>query len=307
MARGLSVFDVSALSRVGSRGRAIVLLVALLGGYGALPAAAGQDDDGSRSSAGPQQAAGLPDTPNYNGLDYTRPQQSAELRLRFQTSSSPTSETDKEQLFLKVSTKIDLPEQWKLALLGQVQLADKQVTNFAPPGTSGDAGFGNSVLQAAFIRTIDAHWAAGFGARLVAPTAEDSLGSGKWVIMPGAGVRYSFLEFNADTYFVPVLRWAMSFAGDPAGRRINEPQIAPTFNIGLPNSWFVTLYPSNDIRINFGDPVAGQTGRLFLPFDAAIGRELTDRIIALLEVSVPIIKDYPVYNFKTELRMSVKF
>jgi hypothetical protein len=36
----------------------------------------------------------------------------------------------------------------------------------------------------------------------------------------------------------------------------------------------VTFYPSNDIRINFGDPISGQTGRLFLPFDAAIGREM---------------------------------
>ena len=307
MARGLSVFDVSALSRVGSRGRAIALLVALLGGYGALPAGAGQDDDGSQSEVGPQQAAALPDSPNYNGLDYTRPQQSAELRLRFQTSSSPTSETDKEQMFLKVSTKVDLPEQWKLALLGQVQLADKQVTNFAPPGTSGDAGLGDSVLQAALIRTIDSHWAAGFGARLVSPTAEDSLGSGKWVIMPGAGVRYSFLEINPDTYFVPVLRWAMSFAGDPTRRRINEPQIAPTFNIGLPDSWFVTFYPSNDIRINFGDPIPGQTGRLFLPFDAGIGRSITEKITVMLEISVPMIKDYPVYDFKTELRFAVKF
>jgi hypothetical protein len=75
----------------------------------------------------------------------------------------------------------------------------------------------------------------------------------------------------------------------------------------LPSRWFVTLYPSYDIRINYGDPASGQTGRLFLPLDAAIGRKLSDDVLVSLEVGVPIIKDYPVYNFKTELRLAVKF
>ena len=139
------------------------------------------------------------------------------------------------------------------------------------------------------------------------PLRRNSLGNGKWEVMPGFGVRYSFLEINRETYFVPVLRWAVSFAGDPSRRNINEPQIAPTLNIALPERWFVTFYPSNDIRINYGDPVAGQTGRLFLPFDAAIGRNITDRVTAYLEMSVPMISNYPVYKFKTELRISVKF
>jgi hypothetical protein len=69
----------------------------------------------------------------------------------------------------------------------------------------------------------------------------------------------------------------------------------------------VTFYPSNDIRINFGDPISGQTGRLFLPLDMSIGREVTDSLTISLEAGVPIINDYPVYNFKTELRMVMKF
>jgi hypothetical protein len=141
----------------------------------------------------------------------------------------------------------------------------------------------------------------------VAPTAADTLGSGRWQIMPGFGVRYSFLEIGPETYFVPQVRYAMSFAGDPSRRNINQPQIAPTLNIGLPDHWFVTFYPSNDIRINYGDPVSGQTGRLFLPFDAAVGRKVTDSLTVTLEFGVPLIKDYPVYNFKSELRISAQF
>jgi hypothetical protein len=59
-----------------------------------------------------------------------------------------------------------------------------------------------------------------------------------------------------------ILLVAISFAGDPSRRNISEPQIAHTLNLGRPRQWFVTLYPSYDIRLNFGDPVSGQTGRL---------------------------------------------
>jgi hypothetical protein len=157
------------------------------------------------------------------------------------------------------------------------------------------------------IRTLSNRWAYGFGARLVAPTATDSVGTDRWQIMPAAGIRYSFLEINADTYFVPVVRYAISFGSNPTARTIREPQIAPTLNIGLPDNWFVTLYPSNDIRINFGTPISGQTGRLFLPFDTAIGKKVTDNLIVSLEGSVPIVKDYPVYDFKIEMKVTWQF
>jgi hypothetical protein len=69
----------------------------------------------------------------------------------------------------------------------------------------------------------------------------------------------------------------------------------------------VTLFPSYDIRINYGDPVSGQTGRVFLPADVAIGRKITDDLMISLEISVPIIKDYPVYDFKIETRTVFRF
>jgi hypothetical protein len=47
--------------------------------------------------------------------------------------------------------------------------------------------------------------------------------------------------------------------------------------------------------------------RLFLPFDAAIGREMKNNWVISLEAAVPIIKDYPVYNFKAGLRIVRRF
>jgi hypothetical protein len=103
------------------------------------------------------------------------------------------------------------------------------------------------------------------------------------------------------------MRYAMSIPGNPGARRISEPQIAPTLNIDLPGPFFVTLYPSHDIRINYGAPISGQTGRLFLPFDALVGVRLSDKVQLSLEGSVPIVKAHPVYNFKAETRLRIVF
>jgi len=285
------------------------LVAALLPVSGILALYALRADADPQPQPIPQQSADSSDPdeePSNNGLDFTRPQRGFETRFRDQTSGT-TSRTDRETLYLRATTRIDLGSGWTLGAFGQMSVLNKTVTSFDPESSTSEAGIGDSTFQAALIYAVDQHWAWGIGARLVDPTAADSLGSGKWQIMPGFGVRYSFLEFGPDTYFVPVVRYAMSFAGNPTARTISEPQIAPTLNIGLPDRWFVTFYPSNDIRINYGQPVSGQTGRLFLPFDAAIGRKVTKNLVLSLEASVPIIKDYPVYNFKTEFKVAVNF
>ena len=56
---------------------------------------------------------------------------------------------------------------------------------------------------------------------------------------------------------------------------------------------------SSAARIAYGDPIPGQTGRLFLPVDLMVGRDVLQDVTLSLELSVPVIKDYPVYNFRT--------
>jgi len=259
--------------------------------------------DGSTDGAG--RTDSLQDQDN-NGQDFTRPQRSFEFRPQFRTSSGSSSQTDRWIELLRYNSRLELGGGWRLGYFVQLPLEEKTVDSFNPPNVSNETGLGGAAAQAALIRTIDRYWAFGFGARVVAP-GDDMIGSGKWQVMPGFGVRYSFVDLGPDTYFVPVIRYAVSVAGDPTRRNISEPQIAPTLNIGLPDRWFMTFYPSNDIRINFGDPVSGQTGKLFLPFDAAIGRSVTDHLVVSFEASAPIIDAYPVYKFKAELRVVVKF
>ena len=47
--------------------------------------------------------------------------------------------------------------------------------------------------------------------------------------------------------------------------------------------------------------------RLFVPFDARIGRKLSDNASLSFELGIPIIKDYPVYNLKTQVRLNVTY
>jgi len=208
---------------------------------------------------------------------------------------------------MRFDHRIDLTPQSTLALRSDLPLLAKNPINSSNPDGNYLYGVGDMDTQAVFIYDFDQRWAGGVGARLIAPTGGDTLGSGKWQIMPVAGFRYGLPEISSGTYLEPYARYDVSFAGDPTKRNISNLQLAPYLNLRLPDQWFISFYPSADIRVNFGDPVTGQTGRLFLPFDARVGRNLTDHIALSLEIGVPIIRDYPVYDFKAELRLNVTY
>jgi hypothetical protein len=218
-----------------------------------------------------------------------------------------TRDVTTETLNLRMDHSLDLAPMWILALRADLPLLAKSPITSDNPNGDYLYGAGDADVQAVLIRNIDQRWTVGFGARLVTPTGGDVLGSGKWQIIPGAGFRFALPEINSSSYLEPLVRYDVSFAGDPTKKNISNLQFAPTFNLGLPDRWFITFYPSPDIRINFGDPITGQTGRLFLPFDARIGRKLSDNAALSFELSVPIIKDYPIYNLKTQIRLNVTY
>lgn len=206
---------------------------------------------------------------------------------------------------LRYDHAFNLPSGWILATRTDLPLLAKNPLNDSNPTGDFASGIGDADIQAALIHDIDQRWAFGFGMRLVAPTGDDVLGSGKWQVMPIVGARLALPEITGGSYFEPLLRYDVSVAGDPTKKTISNLQFAPTLNIGLPDRWFVTLFPSTDIRINYGDPITGQTGRWFIPFDFRFGKKFTDNIALSLEIGVPIVKDYPVYDFKTQVRLNV--
>jgi hypothetical protein len=252
------------------------------------------------------QAANEQEHP-YNGDDATRPLNLLQLRYTYKTAPGTTRSVTTHTLTLRADRRIDLSPDWQLAFRTDLPtLATNPITSDNPDGHF-RYGMGDAEFQAALIHDFNARWAAGFGAKLIAPTGTDDLASGKWQVMPGASFRVMLPEIGPDSYFVPLVRYDLSVAGDPSRSEISNLQLAPTLNLDLPNRWFFTFYPNPDIRWNFGDPVPGQTGRLFLPFDAMVGRVLKNGWVASFEGSVPIIKDYPVYDFKVEARVHFSY
>jgi hypothetical protein len=179
----------------------------------------------SPSQVGDPDSSDAGQNPNYNGEDFTRPQTGVTTRLQYRTSSGTTSQTERGREMLQFNSKLDLAPGWKLGMLVQIPYIENTTTTFGDPAPENDAGLGDLVLQPSLINSIDKHWAYGFGARLVSPPSQESLGTDRWQIMPGVGVRYSFLEIGPDTYFVPVVRYAISFLGGGGGARRREPSV----------------------------------------------------------------------------------
>jgi len=245
---------------------------------------------------------------NTGALDFFRPPPNLfQMTYGYQTAPGTTREVTTETLDLRYDHAFDLPSSWILVTRSDLPLRAKNPINDSNPNGDFVGGLGDADIQAALIHDIDQRWAFGFGMRLTAPTGDELLTSGKWQVMPIVGARLALPEITSGSYFEPLLRYAVSVAGDPTKKNISNLQFAPMLNINLPDRWYVSLFPSPDIRINYGDPVTGQTGRWFIPFDVRVGRKFTENIALSLEVGVPIIKDYPVYDFKTQLRLNVTF
>lgn len=260
------------------------------------------------------QQSSTPDQRPNTGQDVFEPPQNLfQVLYGYQTKpgsgaalgSLATTTTDTTNL--RFDHRMELSAQSLIVLRGDLPLVITNPVSTGNPNGNDLGGLGDADVQAIYAYNFDSRWAGGFGARLIAPTGGDTLGSGKWQIMPIAGFRYGLPDMLSGSYLEPFARYDVSFAGDPAKRNISNLQLAPYLNLGLPDDWFVAFFPSADIRVNFGDPVTGQTGRLFLPLDARVGRSLTDHISLSLEIGVPIIKDYPVYNFKAQVRLNVTY
>jgi hypothetical protein len=267
-----------------------------------------------RPAVAASQDASSRDQSANTGEDFFRPPTNLfQMMEQYRTApgSGSTSgslrDVTTETLNLRFDHALDLAPMWILALRSDLPLLARNPISSTNPDGDYLHGVGDANVQAAVIHNLSQRFAVGFGARLIAPTGGDTFGSGKWQIMPIIGARYGLWEINSASYFEPIIRYDASFAGDPTRRNISNLQFAPTVNLGLPDQWFITFYPSADIRMNFGDPITGQTGRLFLPFDARIGRKLSDNAALSFELGVPVIKDYPVYNLKTEVRLNITY
>jgi len=271
-----------------------------------------QTDASSTQQDGAASREGESGGQDNTGQDFTNPQNLIQLRYQYKTApgtdlNGNIRKVTTDTLALRSDFTFELGSPWKVVFRSDLPLVAKDPIFSDHPSGDYLYGVGDAEFQAALIEQINQQWAVGGGLRIIAPTGADNITSGKWQMMPIVGARTMLPELSAGSYFEVVVRYDFSFAGDTTKKNISNLQLWPMLNISLPDHWFFTLYPSADIRVNYGDPVAGQTGRLFLPFDFSVGRSLTRNFTISLEFGVPIIRDYPVYDFKTTTRLNMKF
>src|SRR6186997_1005849 len=149
----------------------------------------------------------------YNGDDATRPLNLLQLRYTYKSAPGTTRSVATHTITLRADRRIDLSPDWQLAFRTDLPaLATNPITSDNPNGRF-RYGMGDAELQAALIHDFNDRWAAGFGAKLIAPTGTDNLASGKWQVMPGASFRVMLPEIGPDSYFVPLVRYDLSVAG----------------------------------------------------------------------------------------------
>jgi hypothetical protein len=186
--------------------------------------AAPQDETAAQSTSPALQDRSAQEQAEYNGQDFTRPQNLLQLRYEYTTAPGKTRQVTTDTIALRADKKIDLSPQWQLALRSDLLVRAKDPITSDNPDGHFLYGLGDADVQAGLIYTFNARWAAGFGDRLIAPTGPDSLGSGKWQMMPIVGVRDKLPEISPDSYFTFLVRYDVSVAGDPS-RKTQQPAV----------------------------------------------------------------------------------
>jgi hypothetical protein len=242
-----------------------------------------------------------------HGNDFTRPEMSASSRVEFRKSSSATSTTDRERKIFQYNSKIKLSDDRALGMLIQIPLDEKTTTAFDQPEVENAAGLSDAILQAALIQTVRNRWAYGLG-RVSSPRPPtDMVGTNRWQIMPAAGLRYSFLEINPDVCFVPVVRYESVSAVIQTLARFASLKWRRRSTLAYP-----TIGSRRIIRAMISGLISGRRYPAkavgsFCLLTRRSERKSPTILSCRSRAACQIVRDYPVYNFKTELKGTWQF
>jgi hypothetical protein len=240
------------------------------------------------------------DTQLNNGQDLTRPERRFDLRYQFQDKGDGVEQS---QFILRTDSKIHLSDDWRIATRLDVPLVLNNKTGSDNPLGKTKFGLGDLLTEAVLVHDLDERIGIGGGLRVLYPTgSEDQFGGGKFQFIPLVGARFFVPEISKGSFFEPIVRYDFDAGGFGGRSHVSQVQASPMFNVALPERWFVTLYPSQDIVLN---TIGGQ--HWFVPADFLIGRNVTKRTVLGLEISIPIIKQFTLYDFKLEARISHSF
>ena len=245
-------------------------------------------------------ASEVPGTKELNtGQDVTRPLARFDARYQYQLLAKKSS---KDTFTFRTDRPFDINEKWTIGTRMDLPcvLTDKKTAQ--EPGGPYKFGLGDILGQALLIRKFDDLWAAAAGTQFIFPTAgTDQMGDGKYQLVPTAGVRRTLPQLGEDGFVALLMRYAVDYAGSSKRSSISTLEMAPMLNWVFPRQWFMTLYPSSDIQINFQDH-----GAVFLPFDIMVGKTIPNKAVFSVEIGFPMYHSGELSQFNTSYEFKME-
>lgn len=234
-----------------------------------------------------------------SGQDPTNPVTRIDVRLKYQDLPG---KFQAETFTLRADKPFALGDGWKLSTRIDLPFSRSDVITPLENSDGGyELGISDTLIQALLVTPPKGKVAYAFGAQLIIPTgSDDQFTTGKWQLVPSAGIVYQLPEISRGTFVGLVVRDAFSFAGKDSREDINVLSLQPIFNWQGPNRWFVTLAP--EAKFNTRDD-----WKLFLPVDITVGRKLNATTVASLQADVALINEYEQYDWQVEARLGFFF
>lgn len=147
------------------------------------------------------------------------------------------------------------------------------------------------------------HLTLGGSLRLVWPTGgQPPFGAEQYQWAPSLYLDYRVPDLGYGLTFHPLARYFMSYHANSAGAaKIRKLELYPTVTFDLPDQWFIALYPENPIEYN------EITGQWFVPFEALVGKDLSERLHLGFGGAVKLGGNDPQYQYLLEALVEWRF
>ena len=232
------------------------------------------------------------------GEDFTRPPNRFDTGFQY---VDMVGDFESTVITARVDKTILLDGGWQLALRADLPYMWPDVPSAEnPPSGENQAGLSDFLTQAALILPKKGMWQMAFGLRMIFPTAsKDQTGTGKYLLLPTAGVKYDLGDWLKGAWTGVVTRYATDIGGDDDRPYISESIIQPYFHIDLPKLWFLTFSPETryDWRVE----------KWHVPFNIVVGKMITRKIVTSIEYKQAIVKDLPLYEKSVEFHVGFFF
>jgi hypothetical protein len=232
-----------------------------------------------------------------NGQDFTNPLRRVEVIERYDDMAGSTWGNS---VTLRAGLPLELRRGWRLSL--RVELPYTWIKGISANNPQGESiqGFSEVLAEALFIAPAKDKWTYVVGAQYIPPSAShEELGTGRYQIVPSAGVKYDMNGWMKGAWFAMMARQAVDVGGYSGFSPINQTIIQPMFNINLPDQWFLTFAPEcrYDWKKNKG----------FIPFDVTAGKMITKKIVMSAEYKSAINDDLLLFVNEFDVRVGFFF